>query len=204
MSAIRITLWIAVALALFGLGALAVTGFPLRNGGSSQTVAAPGPGAPLGGPFALVDDEGNTVTEAIFRGKPSVTLFGFTHCPDVCPTGLTQMTLWADELGDDADKLRFVFVTVDPERDTVETMHEYVSVFSDRIIGITGPPDQVHAMTKDYKIFSRKVPLDDGDYTMDHTASMILQDADGNFFGTIDAAESSDIGLAKLKRLVAG
>jgi protein SCO1/2 len=202
MPAVRLALWIAVALALFGLGALVVTGLPNRN--NELTEAAANPGAPLGGLFALVDDQGETVTEAIFRDKPSVTLFGYTHCPDVCPTGLTQMTLWADDLGDDADKLRFVFVTVDPERDTVEVMHEYVSAFSDRIIGVTGPPDQVHAMTKDYKIYSRKVPLDDGNYSMDHTASMILQDADGNFVGTIDAAESSETGLAKLKRLVAG
>lgn len=204
MSAIRITLWIAVAVALFVLGVLTVTGFPPGRGGlaggGSQSVA----GAPLGGSFQLVDHHGEPVSEDIFRGKPSVTLFGFTHCPDVCPTGLMQMTQWAKELGDDADKLRFVFVTVDPERDTPQTMSDYVTAFSERIIGITGEPDDVHAMTKDYKIYSRKVPLEDGDYTMDHTASMILQDADGNFVGTIDNAESNEVGLEKLRRLVTG
>jgi protein SCO1/2 len=180
------------------LGAVAVSGFSQRGG--SERAA----GAPLGGSFTLVDHRGEPVNEAIFRGKPSVTLFGFTHCPDVCPTGLMQMSRWAEELGPDADKLRFVFVTVDPERDTVEAMRDYVSAFSDRIVGITGAPDAVHEMVKDYKIYSRKAPLDGGDYTMDHTASMILQDADGNFVGTIDAAESSETGLAKLERLVAG
>jgi protein SCO1/2 len=198
MSAIRLALWIAVAAALFVLGAVAVGGFSLRGG--SERAA----GAPLGGSFSLVDQRGEPVTEAIFRGKPSVTLFGFTHCPDVCPTGLMQMSRWAEELGPDADKLRFVFVTVDPERDTVEAMRDYVSAFSDSIVGVTGAPDDVHEMVKDYKIYSRKVPLEDGDYTMDHTASMILQDAKGNFVGTIDAAESSETGLAKLRRLVAG
>jgi protein SCO1/2 len=198
MSAIRLTLWIAVAVALFALGALVVTGFPQRG---EEQVAA---GAPLGGAFSLVNEQGERVTQDIFRGKPSVTLFGYTHCPDVCPTGLMQMASWIEDMGSDADKLRFVFVTVDPERDTVETMHDYVTAFSDHIIGITGDPADVHEMVKDYKIYSKKVPLEGGDYSMDHTASMILQDADGNFVGTIDNAESSEVGLAKLERLVAG
>ncbi|MGH6925699.1 MAG: SCO family protein [Propylenella sp.] len=198
MRTIRLTLWIAVAIALFALGALIVAGLPSRGGLAGKA------GAPLGGPFSLVDHRGEQVSEAIFRGKPSVTLFGFTHCPDVCPTALMRMARWADELGPDAEKLRFVFVTVDPERDTQQMMSDYVAAFSDRIVGVTGEPDAVHAMTRDYKIFSRKVPLDGGDYTMDHTASMILQDADGNFVGTIDNAESNETGLEKLERLVAG
>ncbi len=198
MSAIRLTLWVAVAVALFVLGALVVGAFPKRGG---EQVAA---GAPLGAPFSLVNAASEPVTQDIFRGKPSVTLFGYTHCPDVCPTGLMQMTSWIAQLGSDADKLRFVFVTVDPERDTVQAMHDYVTAFSDQIIGITGDPAEVHRMVKDYKIYSKKVPLEGGDYSMDHTASMILQDADGDFAGTIDAAESADAGLAKLKRLVAG
>ncbi len=202
MTTIRIVLWGVVAVALFALGALAVTGTGFL--GKTATANAPSAGAPLGGPFKLVDDSGKPVTEAIFRGKPSVTLFGYTHCPDICPTGLTEMSRWVDDLGSDADKLRFVFVTVDPERDTQAAMHDYVSVFSAQIIGITGAPDAVHAMTKDYKVFSRKVPLADGDYSMDHTASMILQDANGNFVGTIDPSETHETGLAKLKRLVAG
>jgi protein SCO1 len=204
MPAIRLTLWIAVAVALFLFGALAVGILPLRGGPGAGVASTAYPEGSLGGPFELVDDKGEPVTEAIFRGKPSVTLFGFTHCPDVCPTGLMQMASWAERLGDDADKLRFVFVTVDPERDTPEVMRDYVSAFSDRIVGVTGKPDDVHAMVKDYKIYSRKVPQADGEYSMDHTASMILQDADGNFVGTIDHAETSDAGLAKLGGLVAG
>jgi protein SCO1/2 len=200
MSTVRLTLWIAVAIALFALGAIAVSGYSLRGGGNTAFQ----PGAPLGGEFSLIDQRGEPITEAIFRERPSVTLFGFTHCPDVCPTGLMEMAKWAEELGPDADKLSFVFVTVDPERDKPQVLSDYIAAFSPRIVGITGEPDAVNAMTKDYKIYSRKVPLDGGDYSMDHTASMILQDANGNFAGTIATGESHETGLAKLKRLVAG
>jgi protein SCO1/2 len=202
MIRLRIALWVAVAVALFGLGALSISGLSFLD--KERTAAALKPGALLGGPFQLVDANDKPVTEAVFREKPSVTLFGYTHCPDVCPTGLTEMGKWAEELGPDAEKLRFIFVTVDPERDTPEALRDYVTAFSDRIVGISGPPDAVHAMVKDYKIYSRKVPLDGGDYSMDHTGSMILQDAKGNFVGTIDISESHATGLAKLKRLVAG
>jgi protein SCO1/2 len=199
MSTIRLVLWIAVAIALFGLGAIAVSGYSLRSGG-----AAFQQGKPLGGAFSLVDQHGEPITEAIFRGKPSATFFGFTHCPDVCPTALMEMTKLADELGPDADKLRFVFVTVDPERDKPQVMSDYISAFSPHIIGITGEPNAVNAMTRDYKIYSRKVPVEGGDYVMDHTAAMILQDANGNFYGTIATGESHETALAKLKKLVAG
>jgi protein SCO1/2 len=181
------------------LGAIAVSGISLRPTGAAMQA-----NAPLGGPFTLVSHEGEPVTEAIFRGKPSITLFGFTHCPDVCPTGLTRMSRWIDELGPEAEKLRFVFVTVDPKRDTPEVMRDYVGAFSDEIVGVTGEPEAVDAMVRDYKIYSREVPLDGGDYTMDHTASMIMLDAKGNFVGTIDPGESADAGLAKLRHLVAG
>jgi len=203
MQLIRILLWMAVAVALFVLGAIAAGGISFR-GEPLAAGAELEPGAPLGGAFALVNHHGEPVTEEIFREKPSVTLFGFTHCPDVCPTGLMEMTRWVEELGPDAEKLRFLFVTVDPERDTPTTMNDYVSAFSDRILGISGEPEDVHAMVKDYKIFSRKVVLEGGDYTMDHTASMILQDAEGNFVGTIARDEASDIAMAKLRKLVAG
>ena len=200
MSTVRLILWIAVAIALFGLGAIAVSGYSLRAG--SETAFRPG--KPLGGEFSLIDQRGEPVTEAIFRGKPSVTLFGFTHCPDVCPTGLMEMAKWAEELGPDAEKLSFIFVTVDPERDKPQVLSDYIEAFSPRIVGITGDPDAVNAMTKDYKIYSKKVPVEGGDYVMDHTASMILQDADGNFAGTIASGEAHETGLAKLKKLVAG
>ena len=135
---------------------------------------------------------------------PSAVFFGFTHCPDVCPTTLMETAGWIEALGADAAKMRFVFVTVDPERDTPEVMNDYIAAFSDKIIGVTGDPEKVHAMVKDYKIVSRKVPLEGGDYTMDHTASVLLLDANGSFVGTIARDEAPDAAIGKLRRLVAG
>jgi len=156
-----------------------------------------------GAPFALVDQKGAPITEAAFRGQPSALFFGFTHCPEVCPTTLFELDGWLKTLGDEGKNLRAYFVTVDPERDTAEVMNTYVGNVSDRITGITGEPDKVHAMTKAFGIFSRKVDLEGGDYTMDHTASVILLDSNGAFAGTIAYEENPDTALAKLKRLAA-
>lgn len=205
MRNLRLVLWIAVALGLFVLGALTVGRFATRD---APVAVAEGsamqPGAPLGGAFSLVDHEGQPVTEAIFRGKPSAAFFGFTHCPDVCPTTLMEAASWIEALAADADKMRFVFVTVDPERDTPAIMKDYVAAFSDRIIGVTGEPDEVRAMVKDHKVFSRKVPLEGGDYSMDHTASVLLLDETGSLVGTIARDEGREAAMAKLRNLVAG
>ena len=207
MQALRLTLWLLVAIALFVLGALSVGWIGPRHAGPPQAGrggATMAPGGPLGGAFSLVDHQGQPVTESVLRGKPSAVFFGFTHCPDVCPTTLSDMTTWIEALGPDADAMRFVFVTVDPERDTPAVLNDYVSAFSDEIIGVSGEPDKVRAMLRDYKIAFRKVPLEGGDYTMDHTASVILLDAAGSFVGTIARDESREAAMAKLTRLVAG
>ena len=195
-----------VAVALFALGAVAVSGFARKGANSPQAAneSSAVPGTPLGGAFTLVDQRGQPVTEALFRDMPSAVFFGFTHCPDVCPTTLMETAGWIEALGADAAKMRFVFVTVDPERDTPEVMNDYIAAFSDKIIGVTGDPEKVHAMVKDYKIVSRKVPLEGGDYTMDHTASVLLLDANGSFVGTIARDEAPDAAIGKLRRLVAG
>src|SRR5688572_2265707 len=127
-------------------------------------------GEPYGEPFALVDHKGAPITEAAFRSQPSAVFFGFTHCPEVCPTTLFEMDGWLKQLGDEGKDIRAYFVTVDPERDTAEIMDRYVGNVSDRITGITGEPDKVHSMAKSFGIFWRKVDLEGGDYTMDHTA----------------------------------
>ena len=160
-------------------------------------------GEPYGAPFTLVDQKGAPITEAAFKGHPSAVFFGFTHCPEVCPTTLFELDGWLKKLGDEGKDLRVYFVSVDPERDTAEIMDTYVSNVSDRITGITGEPDKVHAMLKAFGIYSRKVDLEAGDYTMDHTASVILLDSGGGFAGTIAYEENPDIALAKLKRLAA-
>jgi protein SCO1/2 len=161
-------------------------------------------GEPFGAPFTLVDQKGAPITEAAFRGHPSVVFFGFTHCPEVCPTTLFELSGWLKTMGDSGKNLNAYFVTVDPERDTPETMNAYVSNFSDRITGITGDPEKVHAMAKAFGIYWKKVDTGDGDYTMDHTASVLLLNAKGDFAGTIAYGESADTAVAKLKRLAAG
>jgi len=160
------------------------------------------PLAAIGGPFELVDGNGETVTDATFAGKPLVLFFGFTYCPDVCPTTLSELQGWMEALGDDADKLNYAFVSVDPERDTPDVMRDYVWAFDKRITPLTGSNEQVDAMIKAYRVYAKKVPLDDGDYTMDHSAAVYLMNADNKFVGTIAYQEAEDNALKKLRRLI--
>ncbi len=168
---------------------------------SAVTVMESGRAA-IGGPFALVDGDGNTVTDADFRGRPFVVFFGFTHCPDICPTTLWEMTTWIERLGDDADAAHFAFVTVDPERDTPEVMRAYVDSFTDRIVPLTGSPAQVEAMLRTYRVFARKVSLDDGDYTVDHSTMVYLMDRDGAYVSHITHGEDPERAVARLRDLV--
>lgn len=158
-------------------------------------------GEPYGAAFSLIDQRGDPITEAAFRGHPTAVFFGFTHCPEVCPTTLFEMDGWLEALGDDGKNIEAFFVSVDPERDTPDVMNNYVSNVSDRITGITGDPDKIAAMIKSFRIFARRVETDDGGYTMDHTASVILLDEDGVFHGTISYGENSETAVEKLRRL---
>ncbi len=142
------------------------------------------------------------MTDETFSTKPTVMFFGFTFCPDVCPTTLSELQGWMAELGPDADKLNYAFVTVDPERDTPEVMRDYVWAFDKRIVPLTGSREQIDAMLKAYRVYSKKVPLDDGDYTMDHSAAVYLMSADNKFVGTIAYGEAEENALKKLRRLI--
>jgi len=155
----------------------------------------------FGGNFELVDQKNAPITEAAFRGQPTALFFGFTHCPEVCPTTLFELDGWLKQLGPDGADIKAFFVSVDPERDTPEVMDLYVANVSDRITGITGAPDKVAAMAKQFAIYAKKVPLEGGDYTMDHTASILLLGRQGQFFGTIAYGENPDTAVAKLRRL---
>lgn len=179
-----------LAVMAVGVGLLTFQWYQQQNSGKA-----------FGVPFELVDQDGNTITEAAFRGSPRVVFFGFTHCPEVCPTTLFELDGYLEQLGDEAADIKPYFVSIDPERDTPEVMKTYLSNFSDRITGITGDPQKVAAMAKGFSIYVRKVELEDGDYTMDHTASILLLDSDGDFFGTIAYEENSETAIAKLKRL---
>src|SRR3954470_953926 len=160
-------------------------------------------GEVYGAPFALVDQNGAPITEAAFRGHPSAIFFGFTNCPEICPTTLAEMDGWLKEMGDEGKDIHAYFVTIDPERDTVDVMKNYVSNVSSRIIGITGEPDKVLEMSKAYGIYSKKVPLDTGGYTMDHTASVLLLNGRGGFAGTVAYGETKEAAVLKLKRIAA-
>jgi protein SCO1/2 len=152
-------------------------------------------------PFQLVDQDGLAVTEKDVLGKPAAIFFGYTYCPDVCPSTLASLTALLDKLGPDADGLRVIFVTVDPARDTPSTLKAYLSAFDPRIRGLTGPADQIAAIAKPLGVYYARVE-GDGSYTMDHTASVFLLDAQGGFRGTIAVGEGDDAALAKLRRLV--
>lgn len=188
--------WIMVGIVVVmvaGVGWLTFDFYQKRNAGE-----------PFGEPFTLVDQRGAPITEAAFRGQPSALFFGFTHCPEVCPTTLFELDGWLKTLGPEGKDIKAYFISIDPERDTPEVMDTYVSNVSDRITGITGEPAKVEAMAKAFGIYFRKVETEDGDYTMDHTASVILLNRRGEFAGTIAYEENPDTAIAKLKRLEAG
>jgi protein SCO1 len=157
----------------------------------------------IGGPFTLVDDTGATVTEKNIAGKPYVMYFGYTFCPDVCPTMLLDLSRWIKKLGPDADRLNYVFVTVDPERDTVQSMHAYLSSFDKHIRGYTGTLAEIAQIARKYRVYYKKVPSENGGYTMDHSAVIYLMGPDGQLVTVIPYQENDTSAIAKLKNLAA-
>jgi len=157
----------------------------------------------IGGPFTLVDDTGATVTEKNIAGKPYVMYFGYTFCPDVCPTTLLDLSRWIKKLGPDADRLNYVFVTVDPERDTVQSMHAYLSSFDKHIRGYTGTLAEIAQIARKYRVYYKKVPSENGGYTMDHSAVIYLMGPDGQLVTVIPYQENDTSAIAKLKNLAA-
>jgi len=194
LSHIRTVLWTLVAVAALGANGLYVY----------TTMTRPAQAVALGqGDYELVTATGEAFNRDSLKGSPSMLFFGFTHCPDVCPTSLAEMAVWYEALGDEADDLNAFFVSVDPERDTAEIIGDYVS-WTGRVTGVTGSPDEVAKAAKSWGVYYAKVPLEGGDYTMDHTASVFLVNANGEFEGTIAYRENSDTALAKLRRLLQG
>jgi protein SCO1/2 len=154
----------------------------------------------IGGPFSLVDQNGRTVTDQDLRGRPFLVFFGFTHCPDVCPTTLFELSEVLGKLGPDAGKVSALFVTVDPERDTPAEMKDYLASFDPHLVGLTGDPAAIAAVAKEYRVYVKKVPLDHGDYTMDHTALVYLMGKDGRFVAPFNLKRSTDDAAADLRR----
>jgi protein SCO1/2 len=191
---IRTGLW---AMAALIAGAMAAVFLVYGSAGTGGSTVAEGP---YGSPFQLVDQDGTPVTEADLRGTPAAVFFGFTHCPDVCPTTLYELSGYQKQIAAEGGRLQVVFVTVDPERDSPAIMKDYVSAVSPDITALTGSPENVAAMLKGWGVYSRKVGEGE-DYTMDHTATTFLLDADGALAGTLAYGENPETAKAKLERL---
>jgi protein SCO1/2 len=165
--------------------------------GGLRGVTAP---AAIGGPFQLTDQAGQTVTEKNLQGKPTLIFFGFTHCPDVCPTSLFEISEVLRAMGGDADRINAYFISVDPERDTAAAMKDYLSSFDPHLKGLTGDKDAVAKVISGFRVYAKKVPLKDDDYTMDHTALIYLMDRDGKFVAPFNLKRTPEAAAADLKR----
>jgi protein SCO1/2 len=172
---VRIALIAAFAITLVAV-AFVVNTFVSGPGGTGGIVQ-------IGGPFTLVDQDGKTRTDADYRGRHMLIYFGYTYCPDVCPTALSDMGLALDALGDDADKVVPMLITVDPERDTPERLKDYVSNFHPGMVGLTGDDAAVTAAAKAYRVYFAKSNAESapGEYLMDHTSIIYLMGPDGRY-----------------------
>jgi protein SCO1 len=198
LKALRIILWGLIAI-IGGLVVLAVGGVRLPGVPQGSLPLA----ANIGGPFTLPATTGGVLTSESLKGKPFAIFFGFTFCPDVCPTTLLDMSNAIKALGPDAERMGYVFVSVDPARDTIEQLKLYLSSFDPHIVGVTGSEAQLAELARAYRVYFEKVQTKDG-YTINHTATTYLMDAQGRFHGTLAYQENADVVLKKLKRLIAG
>ncbi|UWQ20622.1 SCO family protein [Jannaschia sp. W003] len=193
MASRAVTLAVGAAVAALALGA----GVALRQavGPTDPSSVA---GAELGAPFTLVDHRGAPITEAAFQGQPSLLFFGFTHCPEICPTTVYDIETWLSDLG--ADDVRAFFVSVDPERDTPEALADYLEPQSDRVTGISGPPEAVFDMARSWRVYWNRRPLGEGDYTVDHYTGVFVLDDEGRLADLIGYGEDPE----SAKRKIAG
>ena len=169
----------------------------LVTGRGTSPIAAQ---AAIGGAFRLTDQNGRTITDQDLKGRPFLVFFGFTHCPEVCPTALFDISEILTKLGPDADGINALFVTVDPERDTPATLKEYLSSFNPRLTGVGGDAEALAAVAKAYRVYYKKIPLKDGDYTMDHTAIVYLMDKNGQFVAPFSLKRRPEDAAADLRK----
>jgi protein SCO1 len=170
---------IVLVLAAFMTGLVVFLGVFLYATGQFSG-KGPGPSA-IGGPFNLIGENGKPVTDKDFLGKPLIVFFGYTHCPDICPTTLFELSQVMHALGKDADRINVLFITVDPARDTPAVMKDYLSSFDKHLRGATGSEQAIDAAEKEYRVYAKKVPGTDGDYSMDHSAVVYLMNKQGRF-----------------------
>jgi len=186
-------------LVILGAGLFFVLGHRDAPRGAAGTLLA----SAIGGPFRLVDQDGKTVTDADLKGKWSLVYFGYTHCPDACPTALNDIAIALDELGPKRSAVRPVFITVDPERDTPEVLKAYVTAFDAPILALTGTPEEVAQAAKGYRVYYAKHPEAGGDYSMDHSSVIYVMDPEGRFTASFTHQSSPEELAERLKKLLA-
>jgi protein SCO1/2 len=157
----------------------------------------------IGGPFRLIDQEGKTITDADLKGKWSLVYFGYTHCPDACPTALNDIAIALDELGSKRSAVRPVFITVDPERDTPEVLKAFVTAFDAPILALTGTPEEIAQAAKGYRVYYAKHPEAGGDYSMDHSSVIYVMDPEGRFTASFTHQSAPEEIAERLKKLLA-
>ena len=189
-------------LLIFGafLAGLALFSSVILIVGGRDPVSVVMPSAAIGGPFNLVDQDGKAVSERDFADKPFLVFFGFTRCPDICPTALFEMSEILRKLGPDAARVSVLFITVDPERDTAKVLKDYLSSFEPQVRGLTGDVGAIAAVEKTYRVYARKVPLEGGEYTMDHSAVVYLMDKRGKFIAPFNLKRRPEDAAAELRR----
>ena len=200
--AVRKLLWVMAVVAAL-LGGLLYLGLEKSGAEKPASTAA---ALPFGGPFELTRSNGSALTDKMLAGRPYAIFFGFTRCPDVCPTTLSRLAVWRKQLGEAGEKFDIVFVSVDPERDKPADIGAYVELFGTPIIAATGTQAQLAQIRKGFGVYVKKVPLDPvkpkGDYTIGHTAGIFLMDAKGRLSSIIDHHEAEATALDKLRMLV--
>ena len=199
MSRVRVILWVLVAIALVALAFMMFRPVPETRKNETITLAS------IGGPFTLTGADGRPFSSARLSGKPYAIFFGFTNCPDVCPTTLARLIQLRKQLNAGDRSFEIVFVTVDPERDTKDVLTTYLAAFDPNIIGLVGNADQTAAAKASFGVFSEKGQADKtGSYLVNHTATVFLVGKNGEFEGTIDYGEDTKSAEAKVKRLIGG
>ncbi len=189
---------ILLILSAFVTGLVVFTGVFLYASGN---FGGAGSGASaIGGPFNLIDQNGEPITDADIKGRPFLVFFGYTHCPDICPTTLFDVSEVMHALGKDADRTGALFITVDPERDTPAVMKNYLSSFDPHLRGATGDNAAVNAAEKAYRVYAKKVHTENGDYSMDHTALIYLMDKQGRFVAPFSLKRRPEDAAAELRR----
>jgi protein SCO1/2 len=189
---------VAAGLLVLAAGAMLALAFRETPQGAAGTALA----SAIGGPFRLIDQNGKPVSDTDLKGKWQLVFFGYTHCPDTCPTALNEIALALERLGAKRNEVEVVFITVDPERDTPEMLKSYVASFDAPIIALTGAPDAVAQAARAYRVFYAKHPLPGGDYDMDHSAVIYVMNPEGRFTATFTPDSTADAIADRLQKLL--